>query len=176
MVCFQPPRSLIGKVREPDCNAVICVSHTLQSVLESGEETRNVKINFSAGFDRVAITEFPISSALWVLEVLCCRWHSFYQIVPSMLWWKVVGVNWLTVYLGCAAGKCFGPVIVPPVHLGVFSIMENKLIGDANDSTLIAVVSSPGVKPITYTLSFTTAVVAKNCSLFSRYFVSPALF
>ena len=27
-----------------------------------------------------------------------------------------------------AAGKCFGSVIVPPVHLGAFSVLENKLI------------------------------------------------
>ena len=44
-----------------------------------------------------------------------------------------------------ATGQCFGPVIVPPVHVGDFSILENKLIGHA-DSTLMAVVSSPGVR------------------------------
>ena len=40
----------------------------------------------------------------------------------------------------------FGPVIVPPIHLGgleLFPILENKLI-DA--FTLIAVVPSPGVR------------------------------
>ena len=30
-----------------------CVSHTLQSALESRQEARNVQINFSAAFDRV---------------------------------------------------------------------------------------------------------------------------
>ena len=38
-----------------------------------------------------------------------------------------------------AAGQCFGPIIVPPVHFGAFSILENKLIGYADDSTLMAV-------------------------------------
>ena len=41
--------------------------------------------------------------------------------------------------------QCFGPVIVPPVHLGLFSILENKLIGYSYHFTLIAVVTSPGV-------------------------------
>ena len=41
---------------------------------------------------------------------------------------------------------CFGPVIVPSVHFGAFSILENKLIGYADDSTLMAVVPSPGVR------------------------------
>ena len=30
------------------------------------------------------------------------------------------------------AGQCFGPVIVPPVHVGAFSHLENKLIGYAD--------------------------------------------
>ena len=35
------------------CEALLCLSHTLQSVLESGQEARIVKIDFSAAFDRV---------------------------------------------------------------------------------------------------------------------------
>ena len=35
------------------CNALLCVSHTRQSALESGQEARIVQINFSAAFDRV---------------------------------------------------------------------------------------------------------------------------
>ena len=37
-------------------------------------------------------------------------------------------------------------VIVPLVHFEVFSILENKLIGYSDDSTLMAVVSSPVVR------------------------------
>ena len=35
------------------CDALLCVSHTLQSVLESGQDARIVQIDFSAAFDRV---------------------------------------------------------------------------------------------------------------------------
>ena len=35
------------------CDALLCVSHTLQSTLESGQEVRIVQIDFSAAFDRV---------------------------------------------------------------------------------------------------------------------------
>ena len=35
------------------CDALLCVSHTLQSGLESGQEARIKQINFSAAFDRV---------------------------------------------------------------------------------------------------------------------------
>ena len=34
------------------CDALLCLSHTLQSVLESGQEARIVQIDFSAAFDR----------------------------------------------------------------------------------------------------------------------------
>ena len=35
------------------CDALLCVSHTLQSALESGQEAMIVQIDFSAAFDRV---------------------------------------------------------------------------------------------------------------------------
>ena len=35
------------------CDALLCVSHTLQSALESGLEARIVQIDFSAAFDTV---------------------------------------------------------------------------------------------------------------------------
>ena len=54
------------------CDALLCVSHTLQSGFESGQEARIVQIDFSAAFDRYTIVEFSIRSVLWVLEVLCC--------------------------------------------------------------------------------------------------------
>ena len=55
-----------------NCDPLLCVSHTMQSALESGQEARIVQIDFSAAFDRVTIWAFSISSALWVLEVLSC--------------------------------------------------------------------------------------------------------
>ena len=35
------------------CDALLCVPHTLQSALESGQEARIVQIDFSPAFDRV---------------------------------------------------------------------------------------------------------------------------
>ena len=35
------------------CDAPLCMLHTLQSALESGQEARIVQIDFSAAFDRV---------------------------------------------------------------------------------------------------------------------------
>ena len=35
------------------CDALLCMSHTLQSALENGQEARIVQIDFSAAFDEV---------------------------------------------------------------------------------------------------------------------------
>ena len=35
------------------CDALLCLFHTLQSALESGQEARIVQIDFSAAFDMV---------------------------------------------------------------------------------------------------------------------------
>ena len=51
------------------CDALLCMSHTVQRTLESGQEASTMQIDFSAAFDRVL--ESSISSPLWVLEVLC---------------------------------------------------------------------------------------------------------
>ena len=57
-------------------DALLCVSHTRQSALESGQDARIVQIDFSAAFDRVNHQGFlyteSIGSALWVAMVLCC--------------------------------------------------------------------------------------------------------
>ena len=39
--------------RSGTSDAVLCMSHTLQSALESGQEARIVQIDFSAAFDEV---------------------------------------------------------------------------------------------------------------------------
>ena len=54
------------------CDALLCVSHALQSTLESGQEARIMQIDFSAALIGATIWAFSVSSALWVLEVLSC--------------------------------------------------------------------------------------------------------
>ena len=84
------------------CDALLRVSHPLQSALESWKEARIVQIYFSAALIGQIIRAFCIGLALWVFEVLCCQYlHSFYQIDHSTLWWMVVGVNCLTLCQEC---------------------------------------------------------------------------
>ena len=99
------------------CDALLCVSHTLQGALVDGQEARIVQIDFSAACNRVNHQSIlynlcSVGIAGSVLSILA----QFYQTDQSMLWLMVVGVNWLTLCQECR--KCFGPVIVPPVHFG----------------------------------------------------------
>ena len=57
------------------CNALFCVSHTLQSALESGQEVRIVQIDFIAAFDRVSYPGilyrlYPVGIGGSVLSIL----------------------------------------------------------------------------------------------------------
>ena len=60
-----------------------------------------------------------------------------------------------------------GPLRVPPVYFGAFfPILENKLIGYADDSTLIAVVPFPGVRvTVAEFLSRDLVKVSEWCNL-----------
>ena len=53
-------------------------------------------------------------------------------------------VNWLTLYQECRS--VLFPLLFLLYTLELFSILENKLISYADDSTLMAVVPSPGIR------------------------------
>ena len=52
----------------------------------------------------------------------------------------------VNVVSGVPEGSVLGPLLFLPYTSELFSILENKLIGYADDSTLMAVVPSPGVR------------------------------
>ena len=130
------------------------MSHTLQSVLESGQEARIVQIDFSAAFDRVNHQEilYKLSSVgikgsvLSVLTQFLSN-RSQYVLVYGCRS-KLVngkGVN-LPLLSGVPQGSVFGLLLFLLFTSELFFILENKLNGYADDSTLIAVVPSPGVR------------------------------
>ena len=53
-------------------DALLCVSHTPQSALESWQRPGLCRSTSALPLTGSTIREFSISSALWVLEVLCC--------------------------------------------------------------------------------------------------------
>ena len=105
------------------CDALLCVSHILQSALESGQEARIVQIDFSAAFESFNI--------LGILYKLCSV--GIGGSVLSILTQFLSNRSQHLMVDGCrsklvnvasglrsAAGQCFWTVIVPPVHIGAF--------------------------------------------------------
>ena len=97
-----PTTQFAYRKRLGTCEALLCLSHTLQSALESVQEARIVQIDFSAAFDRVNHLDIlyklcSVGIAGSVLSILT----QFLSNDHSKLWWMVVEVNWLTLYQEC---------------------------------------------------------------------------
>ena len=52
--CLLPTAKSADRKGLGTCDALLCVTHTLQSALEMGQEVRMVQIDFSAAFDKVS--------------------------------------------------------------------------------------------------------------------------
>ena len=129
------------------CDVLLCVSHTLQSELESGREAKIVQIDFSAAFDSV--------NRMGILYKLCSVGvrSSVSSILTQFLSNRSQHVRMdgcrsrlVNVVSGVPLGSVLGPLLFLLYTSELFSILENKLIGYDNDFTLMAVVPSPGVR------------------------------
>ena len=129
------------------CDALLYMSHTLQGALESGQEAWIVQIDFSTAFDRV--------NHLCILYKLCSVYIG--GSVLSILTQFQSNRSQKVMVVGCRSklvnvvsvelqGSVLGLLLFLLYTSEPFSILENELIGYADDSTLMAVVPSPGIR------------------------------
>ena len=149
-----PPSSSVANYRPISITSVLSkgfehlVSVRLGRFMESsGQEARMVQIDFSAAFDRV--------NHLGILNKLCSVGigGSVLSILTQFLSNRSQQVmvdgcqsKLVNVVSGVPQGSVLGPLLFLLYTSKLFSILENKLIGYADDSTLMAVVPSPGVR------------------------------
>ena len=116
------------------CDALLCVSHTLQSALESGQEAWIVQIDFSVAFDRV--------NRLGILYKLCSVGigGSVLSILTQFLSNRSQQVmvdgcrsKLVDVVSGVPDGSVLGPLLFLLYTSELFYILKNKLIGYAAD-------------------------------------------
>ena len=129
------------------CDSLLCLSHTTQSGLETGQEARIVQIDFSAAFDLVNhqfIFYWLCSVGIggFVLSILIHFLSSRLQHV------MVIGCRstLVDVVSGVPQGSVMGPLLFLLYTSELSSILENKLIGYADDSILMVVVPSQALE------------------------------
>ena len=128
------------------CDALLCMSHTLHSALENDQEARIVQIDFSAAFDRVnhlgilyRLCFVGIGGSVLSILTQFLSKRSQHVMVDGCLS-KLVDVS------GVTQGSVLDLLLFLLYTSELFSILENKLNGYADDPTLIAVVPSLGVR------------------------------
>ena len=96
------------------CDALLYLSHTLHSALESGQEAKIVQIDFSAAFDRVnhlgilyKFCSVGVVLSLLTLFLLNLTQHVMVDGCRRKL---------VNVVSGVPQGSVLGPFIVPPLH------------------------------------------------------------
>ena len=99
-----------------------------------------MQIDFSVAFDKVNHQGIlyrlcSVGIGVSVLSILT-------QFLSNLLWWMVVGINWRTLCQECPRAVFWCPLLFLMYPSELYSILENKLIGYADDSALIVVVPS----------------------------------
>ena len=116
------------------CDALLCVFHTLQSALGSGQEARIIWIDFSAAFDRVNHLCIPyklcsVGIGGYVLSILTqFLSNRSQQVMVNGCRSKLVNV-----VSGLPQGSVLGQLLFLLYTSELFSILENKLIGYPDD-------------------------------------------
>ena len=119
------------------CGAFLCLSLTLQSALESGQEARIVQIDFIAAFDMVnhqgilyRLCSVDIGGSVLSILTQFLSNRSQHVMVDGCR------SNLVDIVSGVPQGSVLGPLLFLLYTSELFSILENKLIGYADDCIL----------------------------------------
>jgi hypothetical protein len=139
-----PPTQFAYRKGLGTSDALLCVSHALQSALDCGQEARVVQLDFSAAFDRVnhvgivyKLQDAGVGGSFLSILSQFLAARSQYVVVDG------ARSHLVDVVSGVPQGSVLGPLLFLLYTSELFSNLENKLYGYADDSTLVSVVPSP---------------------------------
>ena len=162
-MCFQPPSLLIGKVWVPVMHFCACHIHC-KVHWRVGRRLGSFRLISAQPLIVSTIREFCISSVLWVLEVLLLT--QFLSDRSQHVMVDGCRSKLINVVSGVPQDSVLGRLLFLLYTSELFSILENKLIGYADDSTLIAVVPSLGPRvAVAESLSRDLVKVSEWCDL-----------
>ena len=147
MVCFQPPSLLIRKVWVPVMHFCVCPIHCKVHWRVGRRLGLIDLIDFSATFDWVNYQ--GILYRLCSVGIRGSVLSLLTQFLSNRSQRIMVGgcrSKLVDVLSGVPMGSVLGLLLFLLYTSELFSILENKLTGYADDSTLMAVVPSPGVR------------------------------
>ena len=129
------------------CDALLTITHKLQTALDYGHEARMVGLDFSAAFDRV-----NHEALIFKLQHLGVG-GSFLSILSQFLSGRTQKVvvdgqfsELKNVVSGVPQGSVLGPLLFIIYTHDMWSGLENDLVAYADDATLVAVVPSPDMR------------------------------
>ena len=129
------------------CDALLCMSHTLQRAFETEQEDRIVQIVLSVVFDRVnhhgilyKLSSVNIGGSVLSILTQFLSNRSQHVMVDGC---RSKLVNVLS---EVPQGSVLGPLLFLLCTAELISILENKMICYAEDSILMTLVPSPGVR------------------------------
>ena len=129
------------------CDALLSVSHTLQSALESGQDAGIVLIDFSAAFDRVNHQAILCRLSSVANYRFCVVYTDTVSVRPVTarygVWYRSTLVDAVS---GVPQGIVLGQLLLLLFTSAHFFILVSKLIGYVDDSTLMDVVTFPDVR------------------------------
>ena len=125
-------------------DALLHVSHVLQSALDRGNEAKLVQIDFSAAFDRVnhkcllfKLRSVGVGGIVFsVIEEFLSGRRQCVSVDGGLS-------GFVDVVSGVPQGSVLGPLLFILFTADLFSVVDNLLVGYADDATLISVAQRP---------------------------------
>ena len=128
------------------CDALLCMSHTVQSAMESGQEARIMQIDFSAAFDRVnhlgilyKLCSVGIGGSVLSILAKFQSNHSQHVMVDGSR------SKLFNVVSGVPQGSVLGSLLFLLYTSELSSILKNKLISYPDDY-FDGCCTSPGIR------------------------------